>query len=140
MIKTYRGKISYFLIILFFPLLFTIAIILDGEASPYLFLIWIPFLLLILIPLGYKLEVGDNFIRNSFLGFSTMKLSSGDVQSINYGGIGLWGGVYPSRSITHGKGLAILASVNGISKTYGLSEKLYGKEAIEHVKRVLGSN
>lgn len=135
--KIYRGKISYFLPILFLPFLFMLATILDGERSLFLFLIWIPFLVLILIPLGYKLEVGDNSTRESFLGFSTMKLYSKDVQSINYGKIGIWGAINPSKPLTHGKGLAILASPKGVSKTYGLSEKLYGKEAVEYVKQAL---
>jgi hypothetical protein len=133
--KVYRGKISYLLPTLFLPLLYTIGVIFTDES--FLYIIWIPFLLLILTPLAYKLEVGNNFVRNSFLGFSTMKLHSQNVQLINYGGIGLWNRIDHYKPIVHGKGLAILASINGVSKTYGLSEKLYGKKAIEHTRSVL---
>jgi hypothetical protein len=140
--KLYRGKISYLLPFLFLPALFTIAIILDGHlkmpSRGIFILIWIPFLSYTITSLGYKLELGDNFVRESFLGFTTMKLYSANVESIKYGGVGLWGGLYGKITI-HGNGLAILVYANGERKVYGISEKLYGKKAIEDLKKTLGS-
>ncbi len=133
--KNYRGKISYLLPMLIVPVLFTAGVILNREFNSQslmlLCLAWIFSLVLLLLPLLYKLEVGENFIRKSFLGIITAEFSPDKVESVSYGGIALWNGIYPNRSVVHGKGLAILVNMKGVRKVYGFSEKLYGKEAIE---------
>lgn len=142
--KIYRGKVSYLLLVLLIPIFLTFGLIVDNDfnnasSTTFLALFWGLFLVPVFLPLAYKLEVGNNFVKKSFLGFNTMNVSSKNVESSNYGGIGLWDTVYSSgrNDIVHGKGLAILAHVDGARKTYGISEKLYGEEAIRHVREIL---
>jgi len=140
--QVYQGKISYLLPILFFPSFFTIAVILDAYFFKQLFsvsilLIWVPFILLMFVPLVYKLEIGSNYVKNTFLGFTIMKLSFENIESVTYGNVYMWGGLYNNRGFIYGKGLAVLTYINGTRKVYGISEKLYGKKAINNIKYVL---
>ena len=87
-------------------------------------------LAIIFIPIGSRLEVGNDFIRTKVFGFRVLELNRSQIQVVNYGNL-FHGG------LGVGKGLNIRALVKGKSKTTSLGEKFYSKEAIEHAKRVL---
>lgn len=141
--KTYRGKISYILPILFIPIITTVGAIWDGELLTSLdlfFFMWLIFLAATLIPKGYKLEIEGNFIQESFCGIKIKKFQLMNVQSVSYGKVSLFEFVYPVFSVIHGKGVVILANIKGNRKIYSLSEKLYGEEALEQLKLILMEN
>lgn len=138
--KTYRGRILYLLPLLIFSLVITLIITLDEEFNSFVLLLLVPFILLSLGTIGYKLEVGEDHIRSSFLNFTLYAIQPNMVESLTYGNIGFWNSVHPHMPLTHGKGLAILVNINGVRKTIGISEKLYGKKAIQHIKSILDKN
>ncbi len=83
-----------------------------------------------LAPFVIKLEIAGDTVKSFFLGFCTKELKASDIKSLTHrdlfpGGLGF------------GKGLIIHAVDKGVSKRFSIGENLYGKEAIEHVKRVL---
>jgi hypothetical protein len=86
--------------------------------------------LLAIIPFVAKLEVGKDYLRPYLLGFPLLTLSSKDVVDIEYGSLFRGG-------LGQGKGLNIRFLKNGKSKTTSIGEKFWGKEAIQHAKRVL---
>lgn len=143
--KTYRGKIYYMLPIIIIPILLTIGMLLEKDLNDsslvlVLILFWVIFLIPVFLPLAFKLEIGDSLVKKITFGFTTMELSAKDVESVTYGGMALWNDIYPSKTSINGKGLAILANNNGEEKVYGISERLYGKEAIQQVKVILCIN
>ena len=138
----YRGKISYTLPFLFFPILITLVLSLDNLLSEstmiaWLVSTWILFLAFISIPAFFRLKVGESEISIDFMGFNLHKIDSLHIQKINYGGMQLWGSLY-GRGPIHGKGLAVLMTTrDGSTKIVGISEKMYGKEAIAHIQKVV---
>ncbi len=81
-------------------------------------------------PLALRLEVGKDYVKSYFLGFCVADLRSSNIQVVVYGNLFRGG-------LGYGKGLNIRALKNGRSKAYSVGEKLYGKEAIGHIRRVL---
>lgn len=86
---------------------------------------------ILFLPFVVKLEVGDGYIKSYLFGFLTLVILSKDVLSIKYGNLFRGG-------LGHGKGLNILFLKDGKNRSTSLGEKLWGKEAIAHIRRVLG--
>jgi len=93
-------------------------------------LFWACGLAITILPFGFTLEVGDDYIKSYFFGFGYGKIGSSDIQALEYGD--LFHG-----NLGFGEGLIIRYIVNGQSKTTSIGERAYGKGAIEEVKRVL---
>jgi len=133
-VTIYKANKFYGLPALIIPLLL-IAPLLSSEVSLENRLIGFGVFLLItlaiiLVPLVSRLEIGRDFVRSRILGFSTLELHPSDIQAIEYGNLFRGG-------LGVGKGLNIRAIVNGKIKNTSIGEKLYGKEAVEHARRVL---
>ena len=129
--------------ILFFGL--TLPLIVKGTPVPMnqflglasLWLIGIP---VTVIPLAFKLEVGDDYIKTYLFGFTiTPKLHRSDVEQIRYENLTAWG--FPL-----GKGIKIWKKDASRSRfsikpkwafDASIGESAYGKEAIAHARRVL---
>ncbi len=90
-------------------------------------------IVLAIVPLGGKLEVGNDYIKSSFFGLKANEIHANDVEKIVYGNV-IAGG------LGFGKGVKFWTSKNGNKKLHSLSEMTYGKEAIKHVKQVLEAN
>jgi hypothetical protein len=90
---------------------------------------WAMGIVLTILPLLWKLEVGQDYVKTYFLGFCVMNVRSSDVQVLVYGNLFVGG--------LGGKGLTFRALTRGRSKAYSIGEAFYGKEAIAHVRRVL---
>jgi hypothetical protein len=122
--------------IVFFGL--TLPLVLEGAPVPTgklvgLGIFWAMGILLTVMPLGARLEVGEDYIKTWFWGFGTTpKIHSSDVQVIGYGNVFLGG-------LGFGKGINFRALSNGKSKAYSIGEIVYGTEAIAHARRVLES-
>jgi hypothetical protein len=104
----------------------------QGLAGIYLFSIF-----LAVAPFGFKLEVGNDYVKTYFLGFRLRTIQSSKVQAVVYGnlfrgglgyGNGLtgWELVHPERKLFR-------------SKYFSIGGEAYGKDAIAHAKRVLES-
>ena len=93
---------------------------------------WFIGIILTLAPFGFKMEVGNDYVKTYFLGLSLGKTYASDVQVLFYGNL-FQGG------IGFGKGLRYRVQINGRSKSYSIGEKFWGKEAFAHAKRVLES-
>lgn len=137
--KIYKAKISFILgnsFVLIFPLLLTLVILAEGAAAQQnewvgVGIFWILGLLVTFVPLGSKLEVGEDYIKTYLFGFTTTKkISSSDVQALTYGNIF-------KGNLGFGKGINFTVLRNNKSKAHSLSERIYGKEAIDHAKHVL---
>ena len=137
----YKAKLSFLLgnlIVLIFPLLLTLVVYLEGEAAQQnewigIGIFWIIGALITFIPLGSRLEVGEDYIKTYLFGLTTtQKTQSSDVQALTYGNV-FWGG------LGFGKGINFRILRNGKSRAHSLSEKVYGPEAITHAKRVLSN-
>lgn len=121
------------LFIIFFGL--TLPLLVDGEPIDQkklfgLISFWLIGIIVTLAPFGFRLEIGDNYVKTSFLGFCTRNLLSSNVQSVEYGSL-LRGG------LGAGKGLKGWEKIDGKSKYFSIEEKFWGKEAIEHAKKSL---
>ncbi|MBI2120797.1 MAG: hypothetical protein HYT94_04205 [Parcubacteria group bacterium] len=93
---------------------------------------WLFGIILTVVPLGARLEVGEDYIKTYLFGFTTThKIYRSDIQVLEYGNLFRFGG------LGYGKGIKFRALINGKSKAYSIGEYLYGKEAIAHAKRVL---
>ena len=80
----------------------------------------------------FKLEVGTDYIKSYFLGLCIRKLRASDIRTLEYGNLMRWG------DAGYGKGLKGWEKTkNGGVKYFSMGENFYGKEAIEHVRRVL---
>ena len=134
----YRAKYSYIFtnsLIFILPLLLTIVTLTEGSAATSnewigLCGFWVIVVIITFIPLAFKLEVNDDFVKSYLFGFLMITLTSSNVKSVTYrnlfkGGLGF------------GKALIMYADVNGRRKRFSMGERLYGKEAINHVKNVL---
>lgn len=145
-IKIYRGKISYLLPFSFFPVLITIATYGDAGfdlKSGDLWLIpvmsWIFFVIFLFIPKLFKLEISDRYVQKITCGIRTANMLPDTIEAVSYGKIGLWNVVTGARGPTiYGNGLIILANMSGVRKVIGISEKLYGQDAINEAKHILG--
>ena len=130
----YKANKSYGLPALVIPLLLIIPILNSEVPIESRFIGFGIFLLITLaivfVPLGSRLEVGNNFIRTSLFGFRLLELHPSNIQAITYGNLFRGG-------LGFGKGLNIRAVVNGKNKATSIGEKFYGKEAIAHARRVL---
>ncbi len=124
------------LAIVFFGL--TLSLIVEGSPVPATKLFglssfWVIGILLTVLPLGAKLEVGQDYIKTYLFNFTTTrKIRSSDVQVISYGDLFRGG-------LGFGKGISFRAVIDGKSRAYSVSEAIYGKEAVAHAKRVLES-
>jgi hypothetical protein len=121
--------------IVFFGL--TLPLIIEGapvEATKLLALggFWLVGIVLTLYPLGFELEVGSDYVRASLYGITISDVRSSDVRAVVYGNL-FFGSL-------GGKGLTYRTVINGRSKTYTVGEIIYGKEAIEHARRILSSS
>ena len=93
---------------------------------------WVLGTVLALIPFAPRLEITETNVSSYFLRFCVTNLHASYVLVLEYGTL-MRGG------LGVGKGLKIWAMSNGRRKYYSIGEKLYGKEAIAHAKRVLES-
>jgi len=92
------------------------------------------------IPLGAKLEIGEDYIQTSLFGFATMrKLERRDVADIRYENMTAWG-------FSTGKGIKIWKrrtdkSLSSVKPAWAfdasVAESIYGEEAVAHARRVL---
>lgn len=133
--KIYSANRYYGLAGVLIPLIVSVPLLVSGLPDQTSRLVgygafWILGIILALIPLAFKLEVGKDYIKSYFLGVCFTEVHSSEVQSIQYGNL-LRGG------LGIGKGLNYRISRNGRNKMYSIGENFYGKEAISHVKRVL---
>lgn len=87
-------------------------------------------IVLAIVPLGGKLEVGKDYIKSSFFGLKADEVRANDVEKIVYGNV-IAGG------LGFGKGIKFWVSKDGKKRLHSLSEMTYGKEAIMHIKQVL---
>lgn len=135
----YRTRRPYILGSLFlfvFPFLLTLVVFTEGQAAQPnewigIGIFWVLSLLVVLIPFGFKLEVGNDYVKSYFFGILIKTLKSSDITVVKYdnlfrGGLGF------------GKGLHVRTKT-GLNKIFSFGENLYGKEAIDHVQRVLES-
>lgn len=89
---------------------------------------------LTVLPLGFKLEIGGNYVKSYFLGFCVRYIHASNIQSMSYGNLFGFGG------FGAGKGLRIWERTRNGRRYVSIGESAYGKEAIEHARRVLASN
>jgi hypothetical protein len=133
-----------------FPLLFfglTLPLIIEGAPVPLeqllgLATFWLLCIALTVVPLGARLEVGEDYIKSYLFGFTTTpKIHRSDVDQIRYENLTAWG-------ISLGKGIKIWRKDAGRSQfsikpkwafDASIGESAYGKEAIDHARRVLSS-
>jgi hypothetical protein len=131
--------------IIFFGL--TLPVWLDGSAMPVHELLglggfWVLGIALTVIPLGAKLEVGEDYIQTSLFGFATMpKVERSDVQELRCENMTAWG-------ISTGKGIKIWKrrtdkSLSSVKPRWAydasVAESIYGKEAVAHARQVLSN-
>lgn len=142
-VTIYKAKLSYILssiFLLLFPFLLTLVTLTEGQAAEShewigLGGFWIICVLIIVVPFTSKLEVGNDFVRTYIFGIRTSNIQPSDVLVLDYGNLMRFGG------LGYGKGIkAWIKTKSGGKRYYDIGEKFYGKEAIEHVKRVLGDN
>ncbi len=89
-------------------------------------------IVLMIAPLGSRLEIGEDYVRTYFFGFTTTpKIYRSNIRVLEYGNIIHFGG------LNYGKGLKGWEMVNGKRKYFSIGENIYGKEAISHARRVL---
>ena len=86
--------------------------------------------LIIIAPMAFHLEVGNDYVKMYFLNFCVTQIRSIDTQIVSHSPIF-------KGNLGFGKGLIIYASVKGKTKRFTMGEKFYGKKAIDHVRRVL---
>ncbi len=122
------------LVLVFFGL--TLPLIFEGRPVETIKLLglssfWFIGIILTVVPLGARLEIGEGYIKTYLFGFTTTpKIRRSDIQvmvyrNVFYGGLG------------YGKGINFRALIGGRSKAYSIAEAIYGKEAIAHARRVL---
>ena len=131
----YKANRFYNLIILVFPFLLTLPLFIANNSPTKNKLIglagfWLIGIILAFAPFFMKLEVTEGAVRSFFLGFCTKELKASDIKSLTYSNLFVGG-------LGFGKGLIIRAAYKGVVKRFSIGERLYGKEAIEHIRRVL---
>ena len=133
--KSIIGGGLVILVIVFFGL--TLPLLIAGLPVPTqkllgLGMFWLMGIALTILPLGFKLEVGDSYVKTYFFGIRIRKLNASDVQAVEYGNIFRLGG------LGMGKGIKIWEKTSKGSKYFSIGESAYGEEAIAHAKRVMG--
>ena len=136
--KTYKIKKSYILsnsILLIFPAALTAITFSEGNATNNevfgLGMFWVLCLLITLVPILFRIEVGSGEIKTYFAGLLTSHIRAQDVEVMEYGNL-LRGG------LGVGKGLKIWSKKQNGSKVYrSIGERAYGKEAIEEIRSAL---
>jgi hypothetical protein len=91
---------------------------------------WILGIIMILIPLTARLEVGGDCVKMYFLGFKTRTLKATNIEVLEYSNL-FRGGLGAGKAI---KGWEKTGSGH---KYFSIGEGYYGKEAIAHAKKVL---
>lgn len=123
------------LIIIFFGL--TLPLLVEGAQVETKKLIalggfWVMGVILTLIPLALRLEIGNDSVKFYFLHFCYRNLHNSDIQVLEYGNLMRAGG------LGYGKGLKGWEKTShGGNKYFSIGEQLYGKEALAHAKGVL---
>lgn len=85
-----------------------------------------------LAPFLSKLEVGKDYVRAFPFGFPGNYIRASEIIVLEYGNLMRFGG------LGYGKGLKIwVQTKSGSRKYYDIGELFYGKEAVDHVRRVL---
>ena len=113
-VKVYKGNPFYSMPILIFPVLLTVIAFLEGlpfEKGELIGLLgfWIISIVLIAVPFGAKLEIGEDFVRSQLFGIKLMNLHTADIQNLQYGKLFRGG-------LGYGKGINISALHKGKSK------------------------
>jgi hypothetical protein len=88
-------------------------------------------IVLLIAPLGSRLEVGKDYVKWRFFSVCTGSLRASDIEEIHYTKIIRWG------VVGMGNGLAGWVKTKHGQRYFSFSETGYGKEAIMHAKRVL---
>jgi hypothetical protein len=93
--------------------------------------LWLLGIVLTLVPLGGRFEVGNDYVKAYFFGIGVDTLRASDIETIKYGRVKRWGVV--------GMGNDLMGSVKTKHghRYFSFSEAGYGKEAIMHAKRAL---
>ena len=133
--RKYRGSLFYGMPILIFPTLLTLLafnsdIPIDTGKLIGIIGFWLIGLLLTLIPVIGYIKVNKNYVENYFLSFRIWKITPSDVQRLEYGNLFRGG-------LGYGKGLTLTVRVNGKKKKFNIGEKIYGKDAVEDIRKVL---
>jgi hypothetical protein len=137
-ISTYRGNKYYTLPLLVAPIVLLVPLLESGGPITGMKLFGYCLLSGIsvgvaLAPLGFKLEIGDDYVKTLFCGFCLRTLHASRIRVVAYGNLFRGG-------LGYGKGLNGWERLpSGRSKYFSIGEKAYGKEAIVHAKRVLES-
>jgi amino acid permease len=127
---------------LFFGIiLIALSISLIGEGSiertKFLGLIgfWIIAIVLTLAPFGFKLEVGEDYVKTFFLGFCLRYLKRENIEIIECGNLMRGGG------LGYGKGLkGWERTKRGNRKYFSIGEDAYGKGAMKGIARALSKD
>jgi hypothetical protein len=122
------------LVIVFLGL--TIPIIVQGTPVPAgqlygLAGFWVIGIVLTIVPLCFRMEIDNDSVRSFFLGFMIRDLHASNIQSIEYTNLKGWG------VLSFGKGLKGWEKTGRGSKYFSIGDNAYGKEAIDHARRVL---
>lgn len=95
---------------------------------------WALAIILTILPLGTRMEVGKDYVKWHVFGIRTSYLRAADIEEIHYTKIIRW------AVVGMGNGLAGWAKSSYGHKYFSFSETWFGKEAIMHAKRVLESD
>lgn len=136
--KTYKIKKAYIVsnsIMLIFPVVLTAITFSEGAATNNevvgLGMFWLLCLLITLVPILFRVEVGSGEVKTYFAGFLTSHIRAQDVEVVEYGNL-LRGG------LGVGNGLKIWSKKQNGSKVYrSIGERAYGKKAIEEIRSAL---
>lgn len=140
-VKIYRPRKSttgaglVVLVLVFFGL--TLPLIIEGapietKKLSALICFWLIGILLTIVPLMFKLEVGENYVKSYFLGFCVRNIHSADIEVLEYGNLMRFGGLGMGKGVK-----AWERTKNGGLKYFSLGEGGYGRNVIEEVRRVL---
>lgn len=137
--KIYRVKTSFVAgnsIILIFPILLSVVTYFEGESVAEdawlgVIIFWVLGLLITFSPLLARLEVGDNYIQSTFI-FKQRKITPEIVKNVSFG-------KFMRGGLGYGNAINFNVSNNRKYIPHSISEKMYGKEAIEHVMQVLNN-
>jgi hypothetical protein len=124
------------IVLLFFGL--TLPLIIQGTTVPMGQLIglggfWFLGIMLTVLPLGLRLDVGAEHVKIYLFGLLTRDVCASNVQSVEYATLTAWG------LFGLGKGLKGWEKTKTGRKYFSIGENTYGKTAIENVRRVLDS-
>jgi hypothetical protein len=126
--------VVYTLAILFERWAYNISGAISGGATIALTLLYVIGVILTVLPLCFKLEVGSDYIKLSFLGMSYGYTRSSDVKNIVYKDLTMFGG------LRIGKGIYFERFISGKREVRSVGEVYFGKEGVADAKRALESN